>query len=181
MKLTNYIRDAYVERALQDVPKPKDFHNIISDAVRGIFVAKLPTSVAKVWKDSKTRAYVATASFHGFGISVAVPSDQGQWNSLKESHVSDEERRTLKAIQVEWEADEAMRRALKDKLRAAAYGCTTRKALAELLPEFAHYLPAEDALAGRSLPVVANLVTDFVKAGWPKDKAGKKVKEAAHG
>ena len=78
MKLTNYIRDAYIDRAMQDVPKAKDFENIITDAVRAAFVAKLP--------------------------------------------------------------------------------------------EFAHYLPAEDAPAGRSLPVVANLVTDFVKAGWPKDK-----------
>lgn len=57
---------------------------------------------------------------------------------------------------------------LETKLQAVAESCTTRKALLNALPEFEKYLPADDAAACRSLPVVANVVSDFMKAGWPK-------------
>ena len=43
-----------------------------------------------------------------------------------------------------------------------------------MLPEFEKYLPADEQKALRSVPVVANLVADFTKAGWPKDKAARK-------
>ena len=44
------------------------------------------------------------------------------------------------------------------------------EALAEALPQFAKYLPAEPVkgAAPRSVPVVIDVVEDFVKAGWPK-------------
>lgn len=168
MKLTNYIRDAYVERALQDVPQGKNYEDIITDAVRAVFVARLPANVLKVWKDSATRGYIKTSSFHGFGVSVGVPNTSDGWGSLRGS-LKPDERKTLDALKAEWDADKQMRENLRAKLKSAAYACTTRKALAELLPEFAHYLPPEEATS-RSLPVVANLVTDFVRAGWPKGK-----------
>ena len=38
------------------------------------------------------------------------------------------------------------------------------------LPEFAKYLPKAVAKTD-NLPAVANLVADFVKAGWPKEQA----------
>jgi hypothetical protein len=60
---------------------------------------------------------------------------------------------------------------LQDKLESVAKSCNTRKQLAELLPEFEKYLPADTPAAGRSVPAIANLVTDFTKAGWPKEKA----------
>ena len=63
-------------------------------------------------------------------------------------------------------------RSLREKLHGCAYAVTTRKALVDLLPEFEKYLPADDASVCRTLPVVQNVVSDFVKAGWPKD--GKK-------
>jgi hypothetical protein len=42
------------------------------------------------------------------------------------------------------------------------------------LPEFEKYLPEDEAQAVRALPVVTNVVADFVKAGWPTKKAQKK-------
>jgi hypothetical protein len=56
---------------------------------------------------------------------------------------------------------------LRSKLKGAAYACTTTKQLRELLPEFDKYLPEEVAASARSLPVVANIVAEFTKAGWP--------------
>jgi hypothetical protein len=47
---------------------------------------------------------------------------------------------------------------------------STRKALVDLLPEFEKYLPADEAKAIASLPAVANVLSDFVKAGWPKNQ-----------
>lgn len=68
-------------------------------------------------------------------------------------------------------AQKRRRKDLEAKLSAAAESCTTRKALADLLPEFAKYLPEDEAAACKTLPAVANIVADFTKAGWPKAKA----------
>ena len=70
-----------------------------------------------------------------------------------------------------------MHQELETKLMAAANSCTTRKALVELLPEFEKYLPADQAAACKTLPAVANIMADFVKAGWPKDEAKKGAKK----
>ena len=60
-----------------------------------------------------------------------------------------------------------------------ALGASTRKGLADALPEFEKYLPADEPAAVRSLPVVANVVADFVKAGWPKGKQPARAAAAA--
>jgi len=46
--------------------------------------------------------------------------------------------------------------------------------LTDAIQEFENYLPEDEAKAARSLPVVTNVVADFVKAGWPTKKASKK-------
>jgi hypothetical protein len=63
---------------------------------------------------------------------------------------------------------------LRTKIKGAAYACNTTKQLRELLPEFERYLPAEEEKTLRTLPVVQNIVADFVKAGWPDKKKGVK-------
>jgi hypothetical protein len=74
----------------------------------------------------------------------------------------------------DWKALDAAQRKQREELESKLGGCvysvTTRKALVSLLPEFEKYLPADDTAALRPLPVLANVVTDFVKAGWPKNK-----------
>lgn len=62
---------------------------------------------------------------------------------------------------------------LQTRLKGVAYACTTRKQLEEALPEFSSYLPEEEAKAAKNLPAVANVLSDFVKAGWPKSNNGK--------
>lgn len=60
--------------------------------------------------------------------------------------------------------------ALKQKVRAAISSCTTLKQAKERLPEFEKYLPAERLPAGTAgAPMVANVVTDLMNAGWPKE------------
>jgi hypothetical protein len=77
---------------------------------------------------------------------------------------------TLEALVKKKDHDEELRADLHAKIKAVAYSVSTRKALADALPEFEKYLPADDAKAIRTLPVVANVVTDFMKAGWPKEQ-----------
>lgn len=59
------------------------------------------------------------------------------------------------------------RQELQKKLQQVVTGCNTRKQLLEALPEFEKYLPKE-AAPSRNLPAIANLVSDFTQAGWPK-------------
>jgi hypothetical protein len=55
----------------------------------------------------------------------------------------------------------------RNKLTTLVMGCSTRNQLVKLLPECEKYLPAE-ASTDRSLPVVANVIADMTKLGWPK-------------
>ena len=163
MRLTNYIRDAFVTAALQDVPQV-DFSEQVSKIVVDDAVGQLPLAVQKLWKDSATRPYVKTTSAYYLGSSTMVPTHSAHCNPA----LSQETLAKLNEITRAKQAQTELMDALKTKLRAAAYGCTTRKALAELLPEFDKYLPEEET-KGSNLPAVANLLSDFVKAGWPKD------------
>lgn len=78
----------------------------------------------------------------------------------------------IRLKQAEKPTDEqvAQRAKLESNLRATACSVTTREALVKLLPEFEKYLPAADAPQDRTVPALANLVADFVAAGWPKGK-----------
>ena len=62
------------------------------------------------------------------------------------------------------------RSALETKLKASAQACQTRAQLAKALPEFEKYLPIE-ASNSKCLPALANLMSDFMAAGWPKQPA----------
>jgi hypothetical protein len=78
----------------------------------------------------------------------------------------------LNALATQYSAQRDKRSTLEQKIRGVAYSVTTRKALVAALPEFEKYLPADEEKAIRTLPVVQNVVADFVKAGWPKDRKG---------
>jgi hypothetical protein len=162
---------------MNDVPSVDYDEQIRKHALAGA-VESLPPLAAKAWKDPKARAYIRTN--YGFfgGISIAeLPCNDNR--DVPMTGAAGEKMRQL--VEAKGAQDD-VRSALKSKIKAAAYGCTTRKALIELLPEFARYLPAEEEATCRTLPAVANLMSDLMKAGWPKDKkpaVKTKVKTAA--
>lgn len=165
MKLTKLIRDAFVRAAMNDVPKSEDFEAQAHALVLEESIAKLPAKVQPLARDKDLKFCLRMEGyyfygFHSFG-SATVFSPRG--DSYKPSN---EMAAKLQELHAKRQADAAMREGLKDKLAAAAYSCTTRKALVALLPEFEKYLPAE-AETCKTLPAVANLVADFTKAGWP--------------
>lgn len=164
MKLTNTIRDAFVRAAMNDVPSA-DFEEQYRKLMTDDAVAQLPPAVRKLWDNKATRDYVnlTLAGKRYYGFHAYVPG----MRDYKPSAEATEKAAALKAQQ---DAQEDTHRQLRANLKNAAYSVSTRKALVDMLPEFEKYLPADGAVANRSVPMIANLVADFSKAGWPKDK-----------
>ncbi len=165
MKLTNYIRDAYINQAMNDVPTV-DYEEQYRALVTKFAVESLPKEVRDIWDNPKLQAFVNTSYWHRGVITVYIPCDKNSGVFTPTPKQQEE----LNAIAIARKSQNEMRAALREKLRGAAYACTTCKALAELLPEFVDYLPGEFEVTSRRVPVIANLMNDMVKAGWPKDK-----------
>lgn len=170
MKLTNLIRDAFIKGAMNDVPSKADNSEQIRKLVLDDMVSKLPAPVRSLWDDKNHRHWLKTDYNSYGGVSVLYPCVQ-QYNSWNKPKLSPVVQAQVDLLEAEAKQDKETRSALEAKLKAAAYGCTTRKQLVELLPEFEKYLPEDSAKATRTnLPAVANLLSEFTKAGWPKNK-----------
>ena len=175
MRLTNTIRDAFVRAAMHDVPKEMDHSEEIRKIVLNDFLTKLPAKVKAVYDDIETRHWIKTDYNNYGGVSVSYPTSESRssWNAPK---LTPSAQKKVDELKEKSESNEKIRKTLESKLHQVAYSVTTRKQLVDALPEFEKYLPEDEAKAIRTLPVVTNVVADFVKAGWPKDqkKAGKK-------
>lgn len=182
MKLTNTIRDAFISQALHDVPK-KDFKEEGQKIIMKAAIRNLPPRVKALYDDSSTRHFVVTHYFNYNSIplpnaiirnynhplnmvigSMVVPGPAE--NSVK---FDKEEIEALVNMYKESQEQETKLQLLRVKLRGVAYSTTTRKALADLLPEFAKYLPAEIPVgsSSKNLPAVTDVLSEFVRAGWP--------------
>lgn len=173
MRLTNYIRDAFIEAAMQDVPvKCNHSEDIRKLAYEDVF-SRLPKDIQKIWKEAgEARDFLKQRHDSIAGVSFVYPSTHEY--SSGNRPISEAVKKKINALKVEMDADLKVRRDLQSKLKGAAYSCTTTKQLRDLLPEFGRYLPEEEEKTCRTLPAVANLVADFTKAGWPKkSKAAK--------
>lgn len=168
MKLTNHIRDTFVASAMKDVPYI-DYLEQYRQLITADAVAQLPEKVRKIYNDPATRPYIAVEFYYpdsrSFGLcTVYIPRmKNSEFTPSAETVEKAKELYKLHNDQKE------VHRALKDKLTGVAYGCTTRKQLVEMLPEFEKYLPVEPEKS-RNLPTISNMVGDFIRAGWPKDK-----------
>ena len=165
MKLTNTIRDAFIRAAMHDVPSidyRQQADDLAQKAMKAIFAKDFPRiDMAKVadWLQPKGVSMPGALGnlYQPAPSSVCLKKDVKVWAALE-------------ALSAKHDAQEAVRAELRRKLRAVAYSVNTRKALVDALPEFAKYLPADQAEASRQLPVVADVVAEFAKAGWPKGK-----------
>lgn len=166
MRLTKYIREAFVNAAMQDVPQvqyDEPIKKLLIDSV----VAQMPPDMLKAYKKNpelfnNDGRYIDNAIGYVYFPCNIKPTPE----AIKAANELVEKRRI----------QNNERRDLKVKLQAAADSVTTRKALLNLLPEFEKYLPAAEAEVCKTLPAVANLVSDFTKAGWPKSATKKSTK-----
>ena len=164
MRLTKVIRDAFVRAAMADVPQ-RDYQAEIHKLLQDDAISKLPPKVKAIADDKDLRHFLKTESHHISGY---------QCSNVRVMHPeytrSPKVNEKVEALLVEFAEQRARLDALRTKLAATADAVSTRKALVDLLPEFEKYLPADEAKAIATLPAVANVLSDFVKAGWPKNQ-----------
>jgi hypothetical protein len=164
MRLTKVIRDAFVRAAMADVPQ-EDYQAKIHKLLQDDAIASLPPKVKAIAQDKELRHFLQTETHYipGYNCSnVRVMHPEYQSSPSVNTQVE--------ALLVELANQVERIKALRAKLQATADAVTTRKALIDLLPEFEKYLPADEAKAVATLPAVANVLSDFVKAGWPKNQ-----------
>ena len=160
MRLTNTLRDAFIRAVMQNVPSinyDAQVTKLVQDDIR----AQLPAKIREIADDQDLRRYIHRETIWTASefTNVVVYSDGS-------ARLSDTAKAELNALTVKARAQSSKRDSLKSRLHACAYGVSTRKALAEMLPEFERYLPADEPAAMRSLPVVANVINEFKAAGW---------------
>lgn len=167
MRLSNYLRDAFIAAVMQDVPKT-DYDDLIEARVDLLARGLYPKEIAAV-VDAGLGHWLVDYSVHvprhGYVYTRILSELQSKLEAAIEGDAQ---------IAAWVEADKAQARQrgdLEAQLRSVAYGCTTRKALVTTLPEFEKYAPEEEAAPSKNLPALANVVAEFTKAGWPKDKA----------
>ena len=171
MRLTNYMRDAFISAAMNDVPQ-EDFEGQKRSLLMTAAISCLPPKVRALYDDPATRDFVCLAQLgyeynytHVPGLGTLPEGTVEKYAELKKQ---------------DNEQDDRMRQ-LRNQLHGVAYSARTRKALVALLPEFEKYLPADDEAVCKTLPAIANVMADFARAGWPKDSAANApaVEEAA--
>jgi hypothetical protein len=159
MRLTNYHRDAFVASVLADTaavnvkPLEDEFKKVAIEAT----LALAPPEVRKLWANNATRGWVATVYFSCHGVHAYVPG-----NHCPRLPADADER--LAQIGAKIVVRRTLREDLTTKLRGVLATCGTRKALVAALPEFEKYLPEEERKVS-NLPVLTNVMSDFVKAG----------------
>lgn len=175
MRLTKFIREAFVRSAMSDVPSEnfeEQAHKIIIDDS----VEALPLKLRPFALDKNLCSYINMRSYWVYDSpfsSVSVFSERG-----RDFQLSMTAKKQLDVLIAKAKEQKANRKKLEESISAAANSVSTRKALVALLPEFEKYLPADEPAACKTLPAVANLVSDFTKAGWPKSADAPKAKKA---
>lgn len=160
MRLTNFHRAAIVAAAMQDVPTVdyvEQLRTLINQKVQAL---RKTHKLDLVDHDRLFSAcvYVAGQSFASFGL-FTVERDM-----IKNSPD------VVALLNAKSEQDTRVA-ALKHSLTNALLGCSSLKQAKQALPEFEKYFPSETAVVSRSVPMIANVLSDFVKAGWPKQNA----------
>lgn len=165
MKLTNLMRDAFVRSVMNDVPQvdyQSQAQKIAQAYCDEAFAKTFPGIDKRVVEDEGwvERAYLR------------MPGSLSNFYSVAPAHNFLERDKEIWAqldvISTKLRQQQEARNNLEGRLIGIARSATTRKRLAEMLPEFEKYLPADEPAACKTLPALANVVSDFVKAGWPK-------------
>lgn len=155
MRLTKTLREAFVRAAVDDVPKV-DYMTRACDTAMKFGIAGLPPDVKAIYKIDPE--FIATKSVY--------ISRLGYVRFPGKARLTDEQQAELDQLSDNEAAQKEAHEELRLKLSGVANSVQTVEALKGLLPEFAKYMPDETG-STMNLPAIANVVADFVKAGWP--------------
>lgn len=166
-------REDFVSSVMADVPKIS-YVDMLESEARKDLESQLPAEIKKLMKSELAKylgkSYISVTHYRdleGAGsISIQTAAQHEKFSDAF---------RTRRAELIKMHNDQHEKhRLLKQNLRATADACRTDKQLSERLPEFSKYIPKKGgSVVKAQLPALANLVADFTKAGWPKDKKAK--------
>ena len=155
MKLSKMTKEAIVRAIWNEVPEVDD--KARKEAIQAALVELFAPEVKTLY-DTRPGALKIEYCAH-FGYSMSYEE-----RNLVVADLTEEQ---INAVLEPYKNEDRTRIEARNKLTALVMGCSTRNQLVKLLPECEKYLPAE-ASTDRSLPVVANVITDMTKLGWPK-------------
>lgn len=152
MKLDKWQKQGIVTAIMDDVPRKADAQ--IKEEIQAAMVKAMSAPIRRIYKThpkalAKTWARGLLAESRGFDVI------HGDANAAE----------VFKPFEAEIEA----RNNAKRNLTVIVEGCGTLKQLQAALPEFVKYMPTE-AQPTKNLPMLANVVADLTKMGWPKGK-----------
>ena len=169
MRLSTSMRLAFVRAVMDDVPfvdYDEQLRQLAQNTVDGYRPAALVRALDldPSIQDWLNRDYQFISKYSQSFCLVGSKPSLDRLNADQDFTLAAQNLRKQQQAQLE------QRSALETKLKASAQACQTRAQLAKALPEFEKYLPIE---AGNSkcLPALANLMSDFMAAGWPKQPA----------
>lgn len=179
MKLTNLDRKAFVASVMNDVPQ-FDYNEAIDKFVQDDMRSVACKEVLAILENSEIRHFLIDGSTT-FRPSPCTTGDmcKGRYVAVTSIAVFPNYEPSDSCLQKIYSATDKVRESsealalLEQKLTAAIGGCSTLAAAKAALPEFAKYLPTE-AEKTANLPAIANLCTDLIAMGWPKNKEGSK-------
>jgi hypothetical protein len=169
-RLTTHMRNVFVQAVMQDVPEGINYDEKAHMFVKKWACNRMSPKVLALYQQMPEWFKTEMISMPGCIQSINVPTNLS-YNELNFAMKSDREAWST-LTEMSWSKHNQRKElaALKDKISAAIGMCTTVKSAHDKLPEFAKYLPALSAPIDRSVPVIANLVSDLNKAGWPADR-----------
>lgn len=179
MRLTQAHRDAFVNAILNDTPQT-DHQTEAMKLMQAHLFDIAPPEILRAFKSEKLKPYFSTGTA-SFGNSpwssfqcYLVPNAE-RWNAWQPKDPAIIEKLNALATAYRKQRDEYHK--LKVTLHATIKGFTTVKAAVDAMPELAKYLPDPEGKAiDRTVPALANLMGDLMKAGWPKDQKKGKTK-----
>lgn len=170
-RLTKDMRNDFVNAVMKDVPTVDYDTQAHELAQQAVFDASPPEVKALYDLGEKGRVFLETVYVYMPGALENVQlcaSPAFAYNGFADQ--CPEAWEQIKQIEKLAAAQADQHKALRAHLTGVAASCHSVEKLRELLPEFEKYMP-EAIVPTKNLPAVANLVADFVKAGWPKEKA----------
>lgn len=168
MRLTSYLRQAFVDAALADVPKidyleqARSRANLLASRAREDAGLPQQTNPDRLAYQNITVYYTPSSGKSGWAH-FAAPGLLTEEATLIAKDLQ------LIELCIKHHDQQASHNALRTKLQGVADSVNTDKQLIELLPEFAKYLPQPETKQ-MNLPAISNVVGEFIRAGWPKDR-----------
>lgn len=155
MKLSKLTKEAIVRAIWNEVPEID--HKARKVAIQAALVELFTPEVKALYKTQPGALKVEYCNCLGY-------SGSYEDRCVTVADLTEEQ---VNSVQEPYNEEDRARCDANSKLRDLVMGCSTRNQLVKLLPECEKYLPAE-AATDRSLPVVANVISDMTKLGWPK-------------